>query len=76
MAYLCGRVGFNAAMLSRWRMEYIAAASGAVAAGLLFVVAHAVLPDDAEPNGGSKSSPTAWSVKTSGTTPMTCSAIA
>src|SRR2546421_385477 len=34
-------------MLSRWRMEYIAAASGAVAAGLLFVVAHAVLPDDA-----------------------------
>lgn len=34
-------------MLSRWRTEYIAAAGGAVAAGLLFVVAHAVLPDDA-----------------------------
>src|SRR5947209_11731200 len=34
-------------MLSRWRMEYIAAAGGAVAAGLLFVVAHGVLPDDA-----------------------------
>src|SRR5262245_37678968 len=47
MFFFAGEVGFNAAMLIKWRMEYVAVASGVAAAGVVFAVAHTVLPDDA-----------------------------